>query len=83
MPANRRVRTMAAEVAGKSPESVQADRLAARLARAMTGDVLFDAFNRGRYATDASFYQIVPAGVGAAFAGATATYCSGLALNLS
>lgn len=54
---------MAAEVAGKSPESVQADRLAARLARAMTGDVLFDAFNRGRYATDASFYQIVPAGV--------------------
>ncbi|WP_061027935.1 FAD-binding and (Fe-S)-binding domain-containing protein [Bradyrhizobium sp. CCH5-F6] len=54
---------MAAEVAGKSPESVQADRLAARLAREMTGDVLFDAFNRGRYATDASFYQIVPAGV--------------------
>ena len=54
---------MAAEVAGKSPESAQADRLAARLAREMTGDVLFDAFNRGRYATDASFYQIVPAGV--------------------
>lgn len=63
VPANGRERTMAAEVAGKSPESVQADRLAARLARAMTGDVLFDAFNRGRYATDASFYQIVPAGV--------------------
>jgi FAD/FMN-containing dehydrogenase/Fe-S oxidoreductase len=28
-----------------------------------TGDVFFDAFNRGRYATDASFYQIMPAAV--------------------
>lgn len=54
---------MAAEVAGKSPESVQTDRLAARLAREITGDVLFDGFSRGRYATDASFYQILPAGV--------------------
>ncbi len=34
-----------------------------RLAREITGDVLFDSFDRGRYATDASFYQIVPAGV--------------------
>src|ERR1700742_728728 len=34
-----------------------------RLAREMTGEVLFDRFNRGRYATDASFYQIMPAGV--------------------
>src|SRR5690242_12850014 len=32
-----------------------------RLRSEMTADVLFDAFNRGRYATDASFYQIVPA----------------------
>src|SRR5579863_8178428 len=39
------------------------DRLQERLSREITGDVLFDAFNRGRYATDASFYQIVPAGV--------------------
>ncbi|MBR0833244.1 FAD-binding protein [Bradyrhizobium manausense] len=54
---------MAAEVAGKSPESVQTDRLAARLAREVSGDVLFDRFSRGRYATDASFYQIVPSGV--------------------
>src|ERR1700749_2089490 len=38
-------------------------RLRDRLSREITGDVLFDAFNRGRYATDASFYQIVPAGV--------------------
>lgn len=36
---------------------------AQRLRREVTGDVFFDAFNRGRYATDASFYQIPPAGV--------------------
>jgi FAD/FMN-containing dehydrogenase/Fe-S oxidoreductase len=34
-----------------------------RLAREIIGDVFFDSFNRGRYATDASFYQIIPAGV--------------------
>jgi FAD/FMN-containing dehydrogenase/Fe-S oxidoreductase len=34
-----------------------------RLARETTGEVLFDRFSRGRYATDASFYQIMPAGV--------------------
>src|ERR1700685_3397295 len=34
-----------------------------RLKREMTGEVLFDRFSRGRYATDASFYQIMPAGV--------------------
>src|SRR6201991_3203164 len=39
------------------------DTLKDRLAREITGDVFFDPFNRGRYATDASFYQIVPAGV--------------------
>jgi FAD/FMN-containing dehydrogenase/Fe-S oxidoreductase len=38
-------------------------RLEDRLARETTGDVLFDPFSRGRYATDASFYQIMPAGV--------------------
>jgi FAD/FMN-containing dehydrogenase/Fe-S oxidoreductase len=38
-------------------------RLEARLRSNITGDVFFDAFNRGRYATDASFYQIMPAGV--------------------
>jgi FAD/FMN-containing dehydrogenase/Fe-S oxidoreductase len=37
--------------------------LESRLAREITGDVFFDAFNRGRYATDASFYQIMPFGV--------------------
>jgi FAD/FMN-containing dehydrogenase/Fe-S oxidoreductase len=38
-------------------------RLEARLRSNITGDVFFDSFNRGRYATDASFYQIMPAGV--------------------
>jgi FAD/FMN-containing dehydrogenase/Fe-S oxidoreductase len=37
--------------------------LAVKLAREVSGDVFFDPFNRGRYATDASFYQIVPFGV--------------------
>src|SRR3954452_11459504 len=37
--------------------------LAARLTREITGDVFFDSFNRGRYATDASFYQIMPSAV--------------------
>ena len=34
-----------------------------RLTQAFEGEVRFDAFTRGRYATDASIYQIVPAGV--------------------
>ncbi len=34
-----------------------------RLKAALAGDVAFDAFTRGRYATDASIYQIMPAGV--------------------
>jgi len=40
-----------------------ASSLERRLRAEMTGDVLFDRFSRGRYATDASFYQIMPAGV--------------------
>jgi len=40
-----------------------ASSLERRLRAEMTGDVLFDGFSRGRYATDASFYQIVPSGV--------------------
>jgi hypothetical protein len=34
-----------------------------RLRQEITGDVLFDAFSRGRYATDASHYQVMPVGV--------------------
>ncbi len=37
--------------------------LAAKLRRHMRGQVWFDAFSRGRYATDASIYQIDPVGV--------------------
>ena len=37
--------------------------LAARLRRELEGEVLFDAFARGRYSTDASIYQIEPIGV--------------------
>ncbi len=37
--------------------------LAHRLSGELEGDVLFDAFSRGRYSTDASIYQIEPIGV--------------------
>ncbi len=37
--------------------------LEARLRRELRGEVLFDAFSRGRYSTDASIYQIEPLGV--------------------
>ncbi len=37
--------------------------LAARFSRELEGEVLFDAFARGRYSTDASIYQIEPVGV--------------------
>ena len=37
--------------------------LAARLRRETGADVLFDAYSRGRYSTDASIYQIEPIGV--------------------
>src|SRR4051794_22926781 len=34
-----------------------------RLKAALLGEVAFDAFTRGRYATDASHYQVMPIGV--------------------
>ncbi|OED44633.1 lactate dehydrogenase [Chromatiales bacterium (ex Bugula neritina AB1)] len=37
--------------------------LTRRLARELSGDVYSDRFTRGRYATDASIYQMMPAGV--------------------
>ena len=37
--------------------------LEARLRDAVDGEIHFDAFTRGRYATDASHYQIMPTGV--------------------
>ena len=48
----------------KSRNSAENDAPCRAAARARSrGEVLFDPFNRGRYATDASFYQIMPAGV--------------------
>src|SRR6195952_1965677 len=57
------IEPMAAARAETTRNSAENSALAARLAREITGDVFFDAFNRGRYATDASFYQIMPLGV--------------------
>src|SRR5271166_7082156 len=41
----------------------QESAVAARLRKEVRGEVLFDAFSRGRYSTDASIYQIMPIGV--------------------
>ena len=41
----------------------EASPLAVRLKREIEGEVLFDAYSRGRYSTDASIYQIEPIGV--------------------
>src|SRR5215210_5064646 len=40
-----------------------APTLERRLKAEITGDVLFGRFDRGRYATDASHYQMMPVGV--------------------
>jgi len=49
---------------GRSAGSRVGERaLAQRLARELEGEVRFDPFTRGRYATDASIYQIEPIGV--------------------
>lgn len=37
--------------------------LAQSLSKRVQGDLLFDQFSRGRYATDASFYQMMPLGI--------------------
>jgi FAD/FMN-containing dehydrogenase/Fe-S oxidoreductase len=46
-----------------APLSTRDTGLERKLAKALRGEVAFDAHTRGRYATDASIYQIVPAGV--------------------
>ena len=45
------------------PSNDAAEDLARRLRKECEGEVLFDAASCGRYATDASIYQIVPVGV--------------------
>ncbi len=54
---------MAQQKAATGKTTAQDSALAARLSREIKGDVLFDPFSTGRYATDASFYQINPLGV--------------------
>jgi FAD/FMN-containing dehydrogenase/Fe-S oxidoreductase len=44
-------------------DNLAGSRLEQRLRHETHGEVLFDAFSRGRYATDASIYQIEPLGV--------------------
>jgi FAD/FMN-containing dehydrogenase/Fe-S oxidoreductase len=44
-------------------DNIPGSTLEARLRREVRGEVLFDAFSRGRYSTDASIYQIEPLGV--------------------
>ena len=48
---------------GASADNELSRTLASRLRRETEGQVLFDAGARGRYATDASIYQIMPVGV--------------------
>lgn len=45
------------------PPNETCEALARRLSAETQGEVLFDDASRGRYATDASIYQIMPAGV--------------------
>src|SRR3984885_201590 len=57
-------RTLHDEVAlHVAPAADVGQALAARLRRETVGEVLFDDGSRGRYATDASIYQIMPVGV--------------------
>src|SRR5260370_23571829 len=44
-------------------DNIPTSPLERRLRREVRGEVLFDAFSRGRYSTDASIYQIEPLGV--------------------
>ncbi len=57
------LRTMGAPAAALQPFTEVAVALAQRLRRETEGEVLFDLPSRGRYATDASIYQIMPVGV--------------------
>ena len=59
---NAREESVASRRIFLSPRLARSD-LALRLQREMQGDVLFDAASRGRYATDASIYQVRPIGV--------------------
>ena len=53
----------AASAPERLPGSAEDSPVARRLRRELEGEVLFDRASRGRYATDASIYQIEPVGV--------------------
>ena len=55
--------TKSADPLPAAPSNDVSERLARRLRAETEGEVLFDAPSRGRYATDASIYQIMPVGV--------------------
>ena len=55
------------------------DAIALQLKGAIEGEVRFDAFSRGRYSTDASIYQIMPAGVVLPKSAADVAACLGIA----
>ena len=55
--------TKSAVLLPAAPSNDVSDRLAHRLRTETEGEVLFDAPSRGRYATDASIYQVMPVGV--------------------
>lgn len=57
------VRLMPTRPGGTAGGAMAPTPLAAQLGSALRGDVLFDRASRGRYATDASIYQITPVGV--------------------
>jgi len=56
-------RVTATAAAGATKTTAGDSALAAKLRRAIKGEVLFDAASRGRYSTDASIYQVEPIGV--------------------
>ncbi len=53
----------ASSAPGPKKITPEAAEVARRLAQETEGEVLFDVASRGRYATDASIYQIMPVGV--------------------
>ena len=55
--------TSSAALGTVQPPNEVCELLARRLAAETQGTVMFDAASRGRYATDASIYQVMPVGV--------------------
>src|SRR5471032_108425 len=62
-PAGKSIASASLPLGTVQPPNEVCELLACRLAAETQGTVMFDAPSRGRYATDASIYQIMPAGV--------------------